>query len=39
MSPPVQSAKTEAFYDLNELRTAKFQRLCDKHGHYWAILV
>ena len=28
--------KTEVFYDLTELKKAKFQLLCDKHGHYWA---
>ena len=28
--PPAQSAKTEAFYDLTELKKAKFQLLCDK---------
>ena len=26
--------KTEAFYDLIELKKAKFQLLCDKHRHY-----
>ena len=37
--PPVRSAKTEAFYDLTELKKAKFQLLCDKHRHYWASLI
>ena len=36
MLPPAQSAKTEAFHDLTELKKAKFQLLCDKRGHYWA---
>ena len=30
MFPPARSAKTEAFYDLTELKKAKFQLLCDK---------
>ena len=34
MVSPVRSAKTEAFYDLAELKKAKFQLLCDKCGHY-----
>ena len=34
MVPPARSAKTEAFYDLAELKKAKFQLLCDKCGHY-----
>ena len=33
MFPPVRSAKIEAFYDLTELKKAKFQLLCDKRGH------
>ena len=36
MLPPVRSVKIEAFYDLTELKKAKFQLLCDKYGHYWA---
>ena len=32
MLPPAQSAKTEAFYDLTELKKAKFQLLFDKRG-------
>ena len=27
---PARSTKTEAFYDLTELKKAKFQLLCDK---------
>ena len=34
MLPPAQSAKNEAFYDLTELKKAKFQLLCDKRRHY-----
>ena len=34
MFPPARSVKTEAFYDLAELKEAKFQLLCDKHRHY-----
>ena len=33
-APPARSSKTEAFYDLIELRKAKFQLLCDKCRHY-----
>ena len=36
MLPPARSAKTEASYDLTELKkAAKFQLLCDKHRNYW----
>ena len=33
MLPP---ARSEEFYDLTELKKAKFQLLCDKRGHCWA---
>ena len=36
MLPPVRNVKTEAFYDLTELKKAEFQLLCDKCRHYWA---
>ena len=32
MLPPAQCAKTAAFYDLTELKKAKFQLLFDKRG-------
>ena len=37
--PPAQSAKTEVFYDLAELKKAKFQLLCDsdKRWHYMSL--
>ena len=33
MLPPARSTKIEAFYDLTELKKAKFQLLCEKRGH------
>ena len=37
MLPPARSAQTEAFYDLTELKKAKFQLFCDKRRHYWGL--
>ena len=34
MLPPARSVKTEAFYDLIELKKAKFQLSCDKCRYY-----